>query len=214
MVVDKKKERVNSRMVRKKQSDGMVVEDRPNQVQQTTVSNEYDADLVDIILADPMRLHLTSSSPLTTTAAATIASTRRQRRLRSLYGTDYEATSRFLGSSSSGSSSAIHDNSPIIHKDGSSSGGGGGGGGVSPASLAIVFGFVIIGIVYLIYKAYSDHRKLEKHKLQRLKLRWDQISKIFQENNTRMVRAHGTVFVSLIRLLCWLVIRVLNRWVV
>ena len=185
-------------MVRKKQSDGMVVEDRPNQVQQTTVSNEYDADLVDIILADPMRLHLTSSSPLTTTAAATIASTRRQRRLRSLYGTDYEATSRFLGSSSSGSSSAIHDNSPIIHKDGSSSGGG--DGGVSPASLAIVFGFVIIGIVYLIYKAYSDHRKLEKHKLQRLKLRWDQISKIFQENNTRMVRAHGTVFVSLIRL--------------
>lgn len=204
VVVDKKKERGNSRIVREKQSDGMV-EDRLYQLRQTPFHNE-DGDLVDIVLADPLRFRRTSSPPLPARTTATGANTRRQRRLRSLYGNDYEATSTFIGSSSSSSgssssSNAILDYTPIIHNDGSGSGGSGGGGTL--ASRAIVFGFVIVGIVYLIYKVYSDHRKLQKHNLQRLKLRWDEISRIFQENNTRMVRTYDIC--PLLCLLRWLV---------
>ena len=47
--------------------------------------------------------------------------------------------------------------------------------------------FLGIGILYLIWKIRADNRKAEKRNLKLIASRWDEISIIFKENQTRMV---------------------------
>ena len=47
--------------------------------------------------------------------------------------------------------------------------------------------FLGIGVLFLIWKIRADNRKAEKRNLKLMASRWDEISIIFQENQTRMV---------------------------